>query len=220
MVWDQSPSLFVQFKLAVTLAMQNMLRGVTRGLAAATAIAVCLGAGVLPRHGQAGEEQKVADPIVLENAWLRITVDAQSGAILSITNRKTDAEYLAKRQDPQPPFIVDAYSANQAIYFRDPFSKEAGGFSLYDPNKAAEEKGDLSHLRAAIPNGVKITPEKTAAFSRVTCAYTLPGGVVATYSITVRPDSALTDWRIQVENKGGEIPAKDQRVYKVAFPAL
>jgi hypothetical protein len=48
----------------------------------------------------------------------------------------------------------------------------------------------------------------------------MPGGLHVTWSVTVPKDSPLTEWRIQVENRGGETPANDRRVYRVAFPVL
>jgi hypothetical protein len=89
------------------------------------------------------EPNKLSSPLVLENEFLRITVDVQTGAILGIANRKTQTEYMARRPVAQPPLIIDAYSANQAVYIRDPFEKQSGGFSTFDPQVAAGAKGDL-----------------------------------------------------------------------------
>jgi hypothetical protein len=166
------------------------------------------------------EPNKPSSPLVLENEFLRISVDAQTGAILGIANRKTHTEYMARRQVAQAPLIVDAYSANQAVYFRDLFEKQSGGFSTFDPQVAAGAKGDLVHLREPLQAGVQVTTERTNAFSRITCAYRLPGGIVATYSLTVRSNSPSTEWRAWVENQGGEMPSDDRRVYRVAFPVL
>jgi hypothetical protein len=44
--------------------------------------------------------------------------------------------------------------------------------------------------------------------------------MIVTYSITVRKNSPLTEWKIQVDNRGGETPAHDRRGYRVAFPVL
>ena len=159
-------------------------------------------------------------PIALENDLLRITVDGTTGAVLSIFNKRTETEYLAPRADPKPPFIVDCYSANQAIYIRDPFEEQGGGFSRYNPAVSGQVKGDLSHRREAVEGGVRVSQEVGEAGSRLQCASRLPGGILVTYSITVKADSPLTEWRVRVENQGGEAPDKDQRVYRVAFPVL
>ncbi len=161
-----------------------------------------------------------SNPLVLDNEFLRITLDAQTGALLGIANRKTKTEYLANREVTQPPLMVDAYSANQAVYIRDPFEKQSGGFSTFDPLAAAGAKGDLAHLREPLPGTVQVVVERTNAFSRVTCAYRLPGGIAVRYSLTVPTNSPSTEWRAWVENQGGELPAKDQRVFQVAFPVL
>ena len=158
--------------------------------------------------------------IDLENDFFRISIDANSGAIIGIKNCKTNVEYVIPRPDAKPPFIVDAYSANQAIYIRDPFEKQSGGFSLYNPDEDAGEKGDLNHLRGAVEGGVSIEHETDEVSQRAICSYQLPGGIHLTYTIIVRKDSPLSEWRVQVENHGGETPKNDQRVYRVAFPVL
>lgn len=160
-----------------------------------------------------------AVPLVLENAEVRITVDGRTGAVLGITNVQTGAECLAPRSEHAPPFIVDMYSANQAIYIRDPFERQSGGYSLYNPS-APKTPGDLTHARTAVEGGVQVTLEKTVTGDRLVCVSRLPGGVVVTYSITLRGDSPLTEWRVRVENQGGEAPDQDKRVYRVAFPVL
>jgi len=158
--------------------------------------------------------------VILENQFFRISIDANSGAIIGIKNCKTDTEYVIPQQHAKPPFIVDAYSANQAIYIRDPFEKQSGGFSLYDPDKDTEEKGDLDHLRNAVEGGVSVEHEKDDTGERVICSYQLPGGIYLSYTITVREDSPISEWGVRVENHGGETPNNDQRVYRIAFPVL
>ena len=158
--------------------------------------------------------------INLENDFFRISIDANSGAIIGIDNRKTNTEYVIPRQNAKPPFIVDVYSANQAIYIRDPFEKQSGGFSLYNPDKDAKDKGDLNHLRDAIEGEVCIKHERDDSGERVICSYQLPGGIHLSYTITVRKDSPISEWKVRVENCGGETPRNDQRVYRVAFPVL
>jgi hypothetical protein len=164
--------------------------------------------------------KKHLGPIAIENAMLRITVDPENGAILGITNRKTNTQYLAPRKDAKPPFVIDTYSANQGIYIRDPFEKQTGGYSLYDPAAPAGPKGDLTHVRDPLPAGTRVVPEKVGAESRITCSYQLPDGIVVTYSILLLDDSPWTQWRVRVENRGGKTHAQDQRVYRVAFPVL
>jgi len=161
-----------------------------------------------------------AGTIDLENDFFCISLDAKSGAIVRINNRKTDTEYVMPRKDAKPPFIVDAYSANQAVYIRDPFEKQSGGFSLYEPDKDARKKGDLNHLRDALEDGVCIEHEGDDDGERVICSYQLSGGIHLAYSITVRQDSPVSEWRVRVENRGGETPQNDQRVYRIAFPVL
>ena len=163
--------------------------------------------------------QTAKPPIVLENEFLRISLDAVTGAILDMTNLKAGAAYMVRSAAAKPPFIVNAYSANQSIFIRDDFEKQSGGFSLYDP-MAPAVKGDLSSLREPIAGHTEVTQETTPAFRRAWCRYLLPGGIAVRYSVTVRPGSPLTEWRIGVENRGGETPASDQRVYRVAFPVL
>ncbi len=157
-------------------------------------------------------------PIVLENEYLRISIDAHTGSVEAIENRKTGAGYVA-RKSAKPPFIVNAYSANQSIYIRDAFEKQSGGHSLYNP-AAPPEQGDLASLRDAIHGQVEVREETTGALHGVKCSYLLPGGIHVRYSVFVRSGSPLTEWRIEIENRGGETPARDQRVYRVAFPYL
>lgn len=161
------------------------------------------------------------EQIVLENPLLRITVDRKTGTILGITNRTTNTQCMAPRKDARPPFILDTYSANQAVYVRDPMEHQSGGFSLYNPAASAGVKGDLAHVRDSVPGGVRVTKEETKEFSRLTAAHQMPGGLHVTWSITLKTDgSPLTEWRIQVDNRGGETPVNDRRVYRVAFPVL
>jgi hypothetical protein len=156
----------------------------------------------------------------LENEFLRITLDAHRGAIVGIANLKTKTEYMTKRPLAQPPMIVDAYSANQAVYIRDPLERQSGGFSMYDPRLSAESKGDLVQLREPLAGAIRVIEERTNDASRVTCAYRLPGGIVATYSLTIRSNSPVTEWRARVEDRGGDTPSEDKRVYRVVFPVL
>ena len=164
-------------------------------------------------------QQTPRQAIVLQNEFLSISVDAQTGAIVDIANRKSQVGYMARTSVAKPPFIVNAYSANQSIFIHDEFEKQSGGFSLYDPGAPAV-KGELSSLREPIPGSTEVTVETTSALRRVWCRYLLPGGIAVRYSIALRPGSPLTEWHIFVENHGGETPASDQRVYRVAFPVL
>ena len=91
--------------------------------------------------------QAPAGPVVLENDLLRITLDAATGAVVGLTNKATNTECLAPPADPKPPFVVDMYSANQAVYVRDPFEEQGGGFSRYNPALSGNVRGDLSHVR-------------------------------------------------------------------------
>ncbi|MDQ1316654.1 MAG: hypothetical protein QG588_302 [Candidatus Poribacteria bacterium] len=158
--------------------------------------------------------------IIIENDYFHIEVDGKSGAIIGIRNCKTNTEYIIPQNEPKPPFIIDSYSANQAIYIRDPYEKQSGGFSLYNPDEHSDQKGDLDHLRDPIENGVKIWYEKNETNEKIKCSYVLPGGIHLSYSITVKKDSPIAEWKIWVDNKGGETPNKDQRVYRVAFPVI
>ncbi len=173
-----------------------------------------------PQRGTAKQSKPTSPPIMIENALLRIVLDAESGAVVAITNRKTNTQYMAATRCPKPPWIIDTYSANQGVFIRDPFERQSGGFSLYDPATPAGVKGDLSHVRDVLKGKVRFTREKTGGGSRTTCACPLAGGLLVTYSIAVQEDSPLTEWRIQVDNRGGETPAGDLRVYRVAFPVL
>ena len=158
--------------------------------------------------------------IELKNEFLKISIDAKTGSIVGIINCRTNTEYLRLDKEPKPPFIVDAYSANQAIYIRDPMEKQSGGFSLYNPDTDSREKGDLTHLRDAIKDGISIDYEKTDLGEKVTCGYSLPGGINLSYTITVFKDSPITEWKAYIDNSGGEAPNNDQRVYRLAFPVL
>ncbi len=165
-------------------------------------------------------ENAVTNPIVLENDYLRLSLDPTTGSVIGMLNRKTGADYVPARADARPPFVIDAYSANQAITIRDPFEKQTGGFSLYDPDKDAATTGDLAHIRADATNVVRIERRDGPEGQGVSCRYRLPGGHDVTYTITVPKDSPLTDWQIRVENQGGETAKQDCRVYRVAFPVL
>src|SRR5690348_213748 len=160
------------------------------------------------------------NPVVLENQFLRVIIDARTASLMGIANLRTRTEYIANREVNHPPLIVDAYSANQAVYIRDPFERQSGGFSTFDPLAPAGAKGDLAHLREPLPGTVQVLTERTNAFSRVTCAYRLAGGITVRFSLTVYTNSPTTEWQAWVENRGGEIPANDQRVFQVAFPVL
>ncbi len=172
-----------------------------------------------PALAASATTQAVAGQAVLENAHLRIELDGNTGAVLAITNRKANAQCMA-RPSAKPPVIVDAYSGNQAVYVRDPFEQQSGGFCMYNPATSAGAKGDLSHLRDPVAGSVRIVREKQADTSLLTCSYRLPRGIGVSYSIALKDDSPLTTWRVQVSNEGGDTPAGDQRVYRVAFPVL
>ena len=188
------------------------------GLGGAERVLASLPAPQTANASAPASQQAPKAPFVLENEYLRISIDPQTGAVTGITNLKTQAGYMA-RTAAKPPFIVNAYSANQSIFIRDAFEKQSGGFSLYDPSAPAV-KGDLSSLREPIAGSTEVTQETTSDHQRVWCRCLLPGGIAIRYSITIHPRSPLTDWRIFVENRGGETPASDQRVYRVAFPVL
>ncbi len=162
----------------------------------------------------------MTNSIVLENAYLRLSIDPLSGSVTGVLNRKTGADYVQPRADIRPPFVIDAYSANQAITIRDPFEKQTGGFSLYDPDKDAVTPGDLSHLRADATNVVRIERCDAPDVQGVSCHYRLPGGIEVAYTVRVLKDSPLADWQIHVDNRGGDTAKQDARVYRVAFPVL
>jgi hypothetical protein len=174
----------------------------------------------VPGYSQPAAPPGGAGPVVLENALLRITVDGKTGAVVGLFNKQTNTEYLSPRPNPQPPFIVDQYSANQSIYINDPFEAQSGGFSLYNPAVSAHAPGDLTHAREPVPGSVHLTHVKTDQVDRLECSCRLPGGIAVTYTIALQQNSPLTEWRVHVENHGGEAPSRDQRVYRVAFPVL
>ncbi len=178
-----------------------------------TAVLVAIGLSL-------GSAVRAEEPIVLENSLLRIKVDSQSGAILGITNRKTNTEYMVPRRDAKPPFILDTYSANQAIYIRDALERQSGGFSLYVSTASAGVRGDLTLVRDSLPGGVRVVKEQTDGTSRLTAVHRMAGGIQVTWSVTLRKDSPAADWQIQVDNRGGDTPNDDRRVYRAGFPVL
>jgi len=191
------------------------------------ALLICLAGAWLLASGAGANESPsttagtaMANPIVLQNDFLRLSLDPLTGSITGLLNRKTGAEYVQPTADRHPPFVIDAYSANQSITIRDPFEKQSGGFSLYDPDKDAATPGDLVHLRANATNTVRIARCDEAGVQGVSCHYRLPGGIEVTYTVKVRQHSPLADWQIHLENRGGETRKQDSRVYRVAFPVL
>jgi hypothetical protein len=85
--------------------------------------------------------------VLIENSFCSITVDSQTGAIVGIRNKKTNTTYLSqKKENILPPFVIDTYSANQSVYIRDPFEKQDGGFSTFDPEKTYEEGDETNFL--------------------------------------------------------------------------
>jgi hypothetical protein len=179
---------------------------------------LCLaGAGL---RGETLIASDATNPIVLENAFLRLAIDPLTGSITGLLNRKTGADYVQLRTNSSAPFIIDAYSANQAITIRDPFEKQSGGYSLYNPDTDAATPGDLSHLRGDTSNLVGIERLDEKDVQGVSCRYRLPGGLDVTTIIKVRRDSPLIGWQIQVNNRGGDTTREDCRVYRVAFPVL
>ena len=159
-------------------------------------------------------------PIILENSHLRLTLDPATGAVLALRNLATETDYLTPPASPRPPFIVDAYSANQAVFIHDPFEAQNGGFSLYVPERDAGKPGDLRFLREPLEGGVEMTVEREGDLQRAVCACQLPGGIRVTYTVTLRAYSPLLEWQVRVENPGAPAVRDDLRVYRVAFPAL
>jgi hypothetical protein len=204
MVFDMKTVRLYSFALVVCLACNGLMAGdtgPTNSLASSGGTAM-------------------TNPIVLENDFFRLSIDPLTGCVTGMLNRKTGTDYVQPRADSRPPFIIDAYSANQSIFIRDPFEKQTGGFSLYDPDKDASTPGDLSHLRADATNVIRIERRDAAGVQEVSCQYRLPGGIEVAYTVTVRQDSPLADWQIRVDNRGGETAKQDCRVYRVAFPVL
>ena len=72
----------------------------------------------------------------LENAAIRMDFDGM-GRLVDLLNKQTGASCLSVAHEGrvvQPmPFIIDAYSANQSIYIRDPMEAQGGGFSSAKP---------------------------------------------------------------------------------------
>lgn len=158
--------------------------------------------------------------ITLQNPYLSITLDSKTGEVLSIRNEKTGADYIAEGAAGYYPFIVDAYSANQSIYIRDYQLKQSGGWSLVEPESLKVNQGDLIHLRDSFLEEPEIIFQKLHNGSRVTCSYHLADGIYLHYTITMRDDSPLAEWKVQIENRAAVNPEKDLRVYTVAFPVL
>lgn len=152
----------------------------------------------------------------IENSFYSITVDSQTGAIVGIMNKKTNTGYLSpKKKNNLPPFVIDTYSANQSVYIHDPFEKQDGGFSTFDPTKN-NEKGDLSHKRESLSNTIKVLGDK----NKISCSHQLSGGISVNWSVELKFDSPFSEWKIEVKNNGGDKPANDLRVYRVAFPYI
>ena len=72
----------------------------------------------------------------LENAAIRVEFD-DMGRLVDLLNKQTVASCLSAPHEGRAarpvPFIIDAYSANQSIYIRDPMEAQGGGFSSAKP---------------------------------------------------------------------------------------
>ena len=165
---------------------------------------------------------------VLENQYLRLGFDEQ-GRLIEMVNKKTDTQYVRptpgggigrRLGEPSTPFVVDAYPANQSYHFQDYQEEQASGLSLAVPEVAKEKRGDLVHLRGAPDNLPMIETSTKAGEQTMRCVYLLDGGIKLTYTVTVPPESRLTEWKVHVNNEGTGDPGESVRVYRVAFPVL
>ena len=189
-----------------------MMRPIKNLLLAAAALS-------LARPGP-GAAQDSGQPVVLQNDGVRISIDPKTGAILSLFNRRTETEAVLPGKAGAPPFAIDVYSANQALTIRDPYERQGGGFSFYDPDSQAGQKGDLERLRAPVEGTLRIERREDPEGTRALCSCRLPGGIEVAYTIALPRGSPLSEWRIEVRNRGGERRREDRRVYRVAFPVL
>ena len=170
-------------------------------------IALCLGNAV------------AAEPIRLENAQIRLGFD-ELGRIVEMVNLKTGANYLAKQAKPAPPFVLDVYSANQAIYIHDPEEEQTGGFSLADPSPITAEQGDLKHLvptRAAAPGVMTVDAD---GGQRLSWSYSLPHAITVTCTVELAATAEVAVFRIAVQNPGTENPLDAMRLYRVKYPMI
>jgi len=182
-------------------------------MCAALAAVVCL--STIP----VGAEQRH----VLENATVRIAFDG-AGRVVEIHNKRARRAYMrpAEAGAPTPPFIVDAYSANQRIFIDDPLEKQSGGFALADPKllHSTAKVGDLAHLTvdAKSPPTIRVAADKNGQTLHYACR--LAGGIDLAFTVHLPAAGGVSRWRVNVNNTADGKPNDHLRVYRVVFPIL
>lgn len=161
---------------------------------------------------------------VLENAHARLGFD-YLGRLVELVNKDTGVACIraADGTEPLPAFILDAYSANQAVYLRDPLLAESGGFVLAPPQLlfSTERSGDLERLAFEAWLPPRISVAQGADGQTLTCSHVLDGDIRVSFTVTLTAGDATTTWRLRIVNAGKDVlPRQQRRVYRALFPLL
>ena len=185
----------------------------------------------------------------LENAAIRVEFD-DMGRLVDLLNKQTVASCLSAPHEGRAarpvPFIIDAYSANQSIYIRDPMEAQGGGFSSAKPElliavdtwdvaqgtpdgktttrptmpAKREKDADLYHLTGSVDLPPTVEQANKDGAQTLSFTYQLPADITVSFSVSLSGDENVTRWKIRVENGLAAIPWDQLRVYRVAFPVL
>jgi hypothetical protein len=169
------------------------------------------------------EAEERSASCALENEHIRLVFD-HLGRVMEILNKKTHIHYTQPDgdTDPLPAFIIDAYSANQHIYIHDPLLRESGGFCSADPELlfSTQRSGDLYRLAIEPSQPPELTLTTQNDTQILTCSSVLNGDIRVTFSVSLPPDSATSEWCIAVNDAADVEPRQHLRVYRILFPLL
>ncbi len=155
----------------------------------------------------------------LENSKLSLGFD-DLGRIVEMVNRSNGTSYLSPYAKPEPLFVLDTYSANQAFFIRDPEEDQTGGFSLADPAPVTSEPGDIVHLFPAEAQPPAVTRAENETGRSIKLAYSLPHGIAVECTAELGADADFAVFRILIMNPGPENPGDAMRVYRVKYPII
>ncbi|MFA6471325.1 MAG: DUF6259 domain-containing protein [Candidatus Latescibacterota bacterium] len=160
---------------------------------------------------------KAAENLILENTFLKLEFNADSGALSSMVNKKSGSEYI-NRASGYPPFVLDVTPANRSWFIKDYSLGEFGGFSLANPESIGLVPGDIQRIRNGSITAGKITSASSG--KTLTCTYNIPPSISVITTVTIRDDSPVTIWKIRVRNDPSKQPKEDLRLFRVAFPVI
>lgn len=137
--------------------------------------------------------------LVLENKLVRLAFDAATGGLVGLHNKAT-GQVCRTVEHSSPVFelrVVD-----------------------YERHSRFFSKDDWQVLRPSVTSRRRCEIERLSDTRRLVVEHSFAPNILVQYTVSLRPDSPLSEWRITVKNRAPLLPSNALLVHQAAFPIV